>query len=199
MEREAAMIDDEREARGRSSVGSERRTVHPKTTVGARLEIAATRTRMSGTIAELEQRMSATVDGVKQKVDVATLVRQHPWPALAMAFVAGVALSASGADRSAARATTRAAKRAPDTAKRGASSAAHATAAGVSQLASKAVERVRGRSEDHSNVGDQQQSGGLLAKATGALKAQVRELGVEVSRGVEELTPSAQPRQSATS
>jgi hypothetical protein len=77
---------------------------------------------------------------------------------------------------------------------RGASSAARATAAGVSQLASKAIERVRGRPYDRSHVDDQQQSGGLMAKATGALKAQVRELGEEVARGVEELTPWAQPR-----
>jgi ElaB/YqjD/DUF883 family membrane-anchored ribosome-binding protein len=193
------MIDEERDARSSSDVRSVRPTVEPRTTAGARLEIAATRTRMSETVDELEQRMSATVAGVKQKVDVVALVRQHPWPAVAMAFVAGVALSASGADRRAARATTRAAKRAPDTARRGASSAARATAAGVSQLASRAVERVKGRPDDRANVDDQQQSSGLMAKTTGALKAQVRELGEEISRGVKELTPSAKPGQSATS
>ncbi|HKP14580.1 MAG TPA: DUF3618 domain-containing protein, partial [Gemmatimonadaceae bacterium] len=82
----------------------------PTTTAGARLDIAATRTELSETMAELGERVSSTVDGVKRKVDVAGLVRRHPWPALAAAVVAGIALSASGADRSAARATARAAK-----------------------------------------------------------------------------------------
>jgi len=162
-----------------------RETDAPQTIGDARLDIARTRARMSGTIAELEQRVSGRIDRVKQKVDVVELVRQHPWPALAAAFVAGIALSATGADRRAARATARAAKRAPETAKRGASSAAHATVAGVSQLASAAVERIKGSGDDA------QQSGGIAA----TLKAQVRELGAEVRRGVGELGGAALPPQ----
>ena len=167
-----------------------RQTDVPTTTAGARLDIAATRTQLSDTIGELEERVSSAVDGVKRKVDVSGLVRRNPWPALAAAFVAGVALSASGADRRAARATARAAKKAPDTAKRGASSAARATAAGVSQLAAAAVERLKGGD-------DAPDSPGLAAKATGAIKAQVRELGAEITRGADELAGSAPPPRDA--
>jgi len=163
-----------------------RRSDMPTTTVGAKLDIAATRTQLSDTIDELEQKVSSAVGGVKQKVDAVGLVKRHPWPALAAALVAGIALSASGADRRAARATKRAAKRAPDTAKRGASSAARATVAGVSHLASAAVERIKGGD-------DTEDSSGPASKAAGALKAQVRELGAEIKRGAEELRAAAPP------
>ena len=162
-----------------------RQSDKPTTIGGARLEIAATRTELSETIVELEERVSSTVDGVKQKMSVAELAKRHPWPALAAAFVAGVALSSTGADRRAARAAAKAAKRAPDAAKRGASSAARATAAGVSQLAAAAVDRIRGGD-------DAQSSAGPTAKTIGALKAQVRDFGEEISRGVGELGGSAQ-------
>ena len=159
-----------------------------ESTEAAKQDIAATRERMSGTITELERRVSASIEGVKEKVDLPSLVRQHPWPALAAAFVAGIALSASGADRRAAKATARAAKRAPETAKRGASSAA----AGVASLASNAVERVKGSSDDR-GAGAQPDSGGLKATATGVLGAQARELREEVQRGADELASSAPP------
>jgi len=163
-----------------------RQSDKPTTIAGVRLEIAATRTELSETIVELEERVSSTVDGVKQKVNVAELVKRHPWPALAAAFVAGVALSSTGADRKAARTAAEAAKRAPGTAKRGASSAVRATAAGVSHLAAAAVERMRG--DD-----DAQSSAGPTAKTIGALKAQVRDFGAEISRGVGELGGTAPP------
>ena len=167
-----------------------RQTDMPTTVAGARLEIAATRTELSETIVELEERASGTVDGVKQKVNVAALVKRHPWPALAAAFVAGVALSSTGADRRAARAAAKAAKRAPETAKRGASAAARATASGLSQLAAAAVERIRG-------ADDAQSSAGPTAKTIGALKAQVRDFGAEISRGVGELGGTAPPPREA--
>jgi hypothetical protein len=53
-----------------------------------RADIEATRARMSTTIAQIEK-----------KVDVVQKVRDNPWPALALAFGAGLALSASGADK----------------------------------------------------------------------------------------------------
>ena len=130
-------------------------------TAAARQDIEATRERMSGTIAEIEQRVSGSIQGVKQKADVVSLVRQHPWPALAAAFVAGVALSASGADRRAARATRQAAKDTPEAARRAAD--------------------------------DAPGSGGLKAKATGAIQAQVQELKDEVRRGADELGGTAPP------
>jgi hypothetical protein len=65
-----------------------------ETTADVRRDIELTRERMSSTLAELEQ-----------KVNVSQLVRDHPWPALALAVGAGVLLSGSSADIKAAAAT----------------------------------------------------------------------------------------------
>jgi hypothetical protein len=70
-----------------------------ETTADVRRDIEQTRERMSTTLTELEQRLN-----------VVQVVRDHPWPALALAFGAGLALSASGADRKAAVATVAATK-----------------------------------------------------------------------------------------
>ena len=70
-----------------------------ETTADVRRDLAQTRERMSTTIAELEQRLN-----------IMQVVRDHPWPTLAVAFGAGVALSASGADAKAAVATVAATK-----------------------------------------------------------------------------------------
>jgi chorismate synthase len=70
-----------------------------ETTTEVRADIDQTRARMSGAIAELER-----------KVDVTQKVRDNPWSAVAVAFGAGVALSASKADVKAAQATTQATK-----------------------------------------------------------------------------------------
>lgn len=66
-----------------------------ETTADIRRDIEMTRERMAGTIEELEQ-----------KLDVRQLVRDHPWPALAIAVGAGVLLSGSRADVKAAAATS---------------------------------------------------------------------------------------------
>jgi uncharacterized membrane protein len=71
----------------------------PETTTEVRADIEQTRDRMSGAIAELER-----------KVDVTQKVRDHPWAAVAVAFGAGVALSASKADVRAAQVTSQATK-----------------------------------------------------------------------------------------
>jgi hypothetical protein len=65
-----------------------------ETTTEVRAEIEQTRTRISGTIAELERKM-----------DVTQKVRDHPWAAVGVAFSAGIALSASRADVRAAKVT----------------------------------------------------------------------------------------------
>jgi hypothetical protein len=70
-----------------------------ETTADVRRDIEQTRERMSTTLTELEQRLN-----------VVQVVRDHPWPALALAFGAGLALSASGADKKAAVATVAATK-----------------------------------------------------------------------------------------
>jgi hypothetical protein len=69
----------------------------PETITDVRADIEQTRERMSGAIAELER-----------KVDVTQKVRDHPWAAVAVAFGAGVALSASKADVKAAQVTSQA-------------------------------------------------------------------------------------------
>src|SRR6185503_8925960 len=70
-----------------------------ETTADVRRDIEQTRERMSTTIAQLEQ-----------KLNVVQVVKDHPWPALALAFGAGLALSASGTDTKAAAATLAATK-----------------------------------------------------------------------------------------
>jgi uncharacterized protein DUF3618 len=66
-----------------------------ETTADVRRDIEMTRERMSSTLAQLEQKMN-----------VMEIVRDHPWPALALAVGAGVLLSGSSADIKAAAATT---------------------------------------------------------------------------------------------
>jgi hypothetical protein len=65
-----------------------------ETTADVRRDIELTRERMSGTLGELEH-----------KLNVTAMVREHPWPALAIAVGAGVLLSGSSADVKAAAAT----------------------------------------------------------------------------------------------
>ncbi|MDB4874250.1 MAG: hypothetical protein JWM41_696 [Gemmatimonadetes bacterium] len=65
-----------------------------ETTADVRRDIELTRERMSSTLAELEN-----------KLNLMQVVREHPWPALALAIGAGVLLSGSGADVKAAAAT----------------------------------------------------------------------------------------------
>ena len=65
-----------------------------ETTADVRREIELTRERMSTTLAQIEQ-----------KVNLMQAVRDHPWPALAVAVGAGVLLSGSRADIKAAGAT----------------------------------------------------------------------------------------------
>lgn len=70
-----------------------------ETTADVRRDLEQTRERMSNTIAQLEH-----------KLNVVQLVKDHPWPALAVAVGAGLALSQSGADTKAAAATLAATK-----------------------------------------------------------------------------------------
>lgn len=65
-----------------------------ETTADVRRDIEMTRERMSATLSQLEQ-----------KLNVAQVVRDHPWPAIALAVGAGIALSASRTDVKAAAAT----------------------------------------------------------------------------------------------
>lgn len=65
-----------------------------ETTADVRRDIELTRNRISDTLGELEQ-----------KLNVTQIVKDNPWPALALAVGAGVLLSGSRADVKAAAAT----------------------------------------------------------------------------------------------
>ena len=65
-----------------------------ETTADVRRDIEMTRERMSTTLAQIERKMN-----------LVQIVRDHPWPALAVAVGAGVLLSGSRADVKAAGAT----------------------------------------------------------------------------------------------
>lgn len=65
-----------------------------ETTADVRRDIELTRERMSDTLAQLER-----------KVNVMQIIRDHPWPSLAVAFGAGLALAGTKADAKAAAAT----------------------------------------------------------------------------------------------
>lgn len=68
-----------------------------ETTADVRRDIELTRERMSDTIAQLEQ-----------KLNVMQMVREHPWPAMAIAAGLGVLLAGSKADVKAAAARVKA-------------------------------------------------------------------------------------------
>lgn len=70
-----------------------------ETSADVRRDIEMTRTRISDTLQELEQKMN-----------VSQIVKDNPWPALALAVGAGVLLSGSRADMKAAAATVTATK-----------------------------------------------------------------------------------------
>jgi len=78
-----------------------------ETTADVRRDIELTRERMSNTLAELERKLNAM-----------ELVREHPWPAIALAAGAGFALSGTRADVKAAAATATLAHGAGDRASR---------------------------------------------------------------------------------
>jgi len=65
-----------------------------ETTADVRRDIELTRERMSNTLAELEKKLNAM-----------EIVREHPWPAIALAAGVGFALSGTNADVKAAAAT----------------------------------------------------------------------------------------------
>ncbi|MBW8770185.1 MAG: DUF3618 domain-containing protein [Gemmatimonadetes bacterium] len=70
-----------------------------ETTADVRRDIELTRNRISDTLEQLEH-----------KLNITQMVRDNPWPSLALAFGAGVLLSGSRADVKAAAATVTATK-----------------------------------------------------------------------------------------
>jgi len=101
----------------------------------ARDDVQRARDQISDTIAELEERVTAPVQAVKQRLDVGRLVRENPWTALAIAVGAGVLVASTGADE-------RAAELAAEQARQAAAKAREAGAAGL-RLASETPSRSR--------------------------------------------------------
>jgi len=110
----------------------------------ARAELDAVRDRMSDTAAELEAKFTAPVNAAKEKLNVVQLVRDHPWPALAVAVGVGAAIAATGADRKAASATAAATRRAAAASAETLKSAAKATASATGDTARHGPSRARG-------------------------------------------------------
>lgn len=102
----------------------------------ARDDVRRARSQLSTTLNELEERITAPVQAVKQRLEVGRVVREHPWAALAVAVGTGVAIATSGADK-------RAATVAADTAKQGAAKVKQGGIAGLA-LARQAPARSRG-------------------------------------------------------
>lgn len=109
-----------------------------------RAELNAVRDRMSDTAAELQAKFTAPVAAMQEKLDVVQLVRDHPWPALAVAVGVGAAIAASGADRKAATATAEATRKAATASADAIKSAAQRTAAATADTARHGPSRARG-------------------------------------------------------
>lgn len=139
-------------------------------------EIRLTRERMADTVAEIEDRISEKTAAVKRKLDVLQLAAEHPWPALGVAFAAGLLLSATGADRRALRGARDAATRAAD----GAVDAAR----NAGPLLGDLVDRVKSTVADRSSstaAPNESGAAGLVDRAKSALG--VDEMGRELERG----------------
>jgi len=64
----------------------------------ARQEIADTRAQLGAAAAELKRTIAERVTRAEERVDPRTYAKQYPWPALAVALAAGLALAVTGAD-----------------------------------------------------------------------------------------------------
>lgn len=72
--------------------------------------MAATTAEVKRDIEITRERMSSTLDELEGKLNIVQVVKDHPWPAIAIAVGAGIALSGSRADVRAAAATVAATK-----------------------------------------------------------------------------------------
>lgn len=74
----------------------------PSEIAAARDDIQRARDNLSDTVAEIQERVTAPVQAVKQRLDVGRMVQSHPWAAVAVALGAGAVVASSGADERAA-------------------------------------------------------------------------------------------------
>ena len=106
--------------------------------------MAETRSEMADDVDALRARAAERVHAVTRRLDVAQLIREHPWPALGAAVALGAIIAGSGADEAAAAATVKAAK-----------NASRATA----DAAKRTVEKVRRHQSGDENASEQFQGG----------------------------------------
>ena len=67
-------------------------------------QVEKARANLANTADELKERVAAPVRAVREKLDVVQLVKDHPWPAVAVAMGVGAFIAASEADKRAAQA-----------------------------------------------------------------------------------------------
>ena len=85
----------------------------------ARDDVQRSREQISGTIAEIEARVTAPVRAVTRRLDVGQMIQDHPWAALTTAAAVGAVVAASGADRRAASLAAEAARKGAEKAREG--------------------------------------------------------------------------------
>lgn len=127
-----------------------------------REEMAATRARMADDVAELKDHVTAPLGSAKQRLNVAQLVREHPWPALGAAVVLGAVIGGSGSDEKAATAAATGVKRAARASK---------------EAATEAIQKLR--AEDHAEAADAEPNKPGLGERLGAV------LSIAVARGLD--------------
>ena len=74
----------------------------------ARDDIQRTRAQLADTLSQLTHRVTTPINAAKEKLNVVQLVRDHPWPAIAVAMGTGAFVAASGSDVRAASAAVKA-------------------------------------------------------------------------------------------
>ena len=141
-----------------------------ETTADVRRDIELTRARMSDTLQELEQKMNIT-----------QIVKNNPWPALAIAVGAGVILSGSRADVKAAAATV--------TATRGASGRLGNV---LDDLVSQVVQAFHGAIEHRIETVAQDVRKAIVAPLTGGMKSNNAGARTYTSMSSDNLDASAQ-------
>jgi ElaB/YqjD/DUF883 family membrane-anchored ribosome-binding protein len=149
-----------------------------------REELAAVRSRMSDTVAEIEARVTAPVaevrgrvGAVKDRLDVVQLIRDNPWPALAVALGAGVVVAASGADRKAASAAV-------DASRTAAQKSAEALKSGARSLKSAATDAADSGAE-HARQAPSRARGAIV----GALDSLAAKVAVSLIERLREPAP----------
>jgi hypothetical protein len=123
-----------------------------------RHEMAATRDQMARDVDALKDHLASPVRAAKQRLDVAELVREHPWSALGVAVVLGAVVGGSGADTKAVAATAVGAKRAARASK---------------DAANGVIEKLHSDDSDASDPEPREQKPGIGGRLFGALGASV--------------------------